>query len=1485
MATKIIGKVSIVPYGDWQENTTYPRLAVVGYQGGSYIAVVENTNITPTDTSSWKQIAAAGNGIASIEKISTVGLVDTYRITYTNGDHFDFTINNGATKTSELTNDSGFIDKDVNNLTNYLLKTDTGATIEITYDSSAYTVTANLKNSSGTVISTSTLQLPAGSSVVNASYDEEDYTITLTQRDGTEITLDLANSFNAKEDVDNKIDELNGNATEDQYPNAKITYEKVHELQEQGVLQEIQDQEIFLYDAANLPSKEIDILGNTIQNGTPTTSTPVDINIVTGDNTLVVVGKNLFDKNNVVDGKRFGSDGQYYNDSSFCASADYIVVKPNTTYKFNALEGGECLCTYDKDKQFISRTMTVGTTSKTTEVNACYARVAIYKTKKNIWQLEQGSTATPYEPYLGKSITLPLSSLELASVENVRDVLFHNVLENSYYNSSLTMGSYYKLSNIGKIASYSGETITTPYISTTGSLSTGATVYYQLSAPTYTEITDSTLIGKLNELEALSLLSGYNYIYSSATSPNANPYLNLVYIRDLNLVVDELQNIDNLLLNQSFIKNASGTMIHIEDGGNLPLKELDFEGQTSQSGTPTPDTPQDIHIVTGDNVVKVVGKNLTPPLNSTQNFNGLVIDVDNDGVTHITGTSSAAGNRTVSMNYLRLKAGTYTLSTNVVANSPIPANSFQVILKDVDSTQVIKISLWSTENKTVVLDRDYIIENWYIYTAKNMTYDFTISVQLEKNETKTTYEPYIAPTTQVIHLGSLELAKIGDYTDKLFKAVEGNSIYDSLDSTTKASLTSGSWYKQGNIKKHKISDLTWTFSTNYFFNALDDIVLETTSDVSFKGLCTAYSPTNSASYSNWASKPNYSIGVRTSTQGICIRDTDYTDATLFTNARGNEVFYYASKTPTYTEISSGNLIYELEQASQLLTYNGINNIFVAPSGTNKAPSLNLVYRQNIQDIVNKKIEEVKVDGVALPVVDHSVDIVGIGALQNEASALLDQIPVKQVSGDLINVQDSSNLSLKEIDVFGNATQATNLLTYKCVGNETGIDYYFVYDSTNYQFTMPEVTSSDFLTFNIDTKKLYKGTTEITTTTASTGTLITLSTTPNPDYPQDIHVVTGDNTLKVVGKNLFDLNAIPDYKQSMISYTTTSTGIKIKSTLTYGGVTFGVGDFEKIKGKTFTIKMTSSDIDKVSSSSFILYDKDNYASTVETLSSALGNDGEVTVTIPSTSTKNRVGFRFYLASATANQEYTINNIQVEIGSTATTYEPYTSQSITLPLGNLELAKIGDYQDKLFKAIEGDSVYDSLDSTTKGTLTSGAWYKQGNIKKVTFTGASEEGWYKLNNCFTITNSIISDIIKSNASKVFIICDQYNGITTRYRDSVIDLSICKTITGSSDVQISIKNTAYSTATEFSASLVNSPITVYYVINTPTYTQITDTTLISDLNNAEKLATYRNVTNMWIEPSGSNAQASELIIYRQDLQTLTDKIEALEARVALIE
>lgn len=88
--------------------------SVVGPQGpAATIAVGDTTTLQPgnnaTVTNSGTSGAAVfnfgiphgatgatGNGIASISKTGSAGLVDTYRILYTSGEHFDFTVTNGA---------------------------------------------------------------------------------------------------------------------------------------------------------------------------------------------------------------------------------------------------------------------------------------------------------------------------------------------------------------------------------------------------------------------------------------------------------------------------------------------------------------------------------------------------------------------------------------------------------------------------------------------------------------------------------------------------------------------------------------------------------------------------------------------------------------------------------------------------------------------------------------------------------------------------------------------------------------------------------------------------------------------------------------------------------------------------------------------------------------------------------------------------------------------------------------------------------------------------------------------------------------------------------------------------------------------------------------------------------------------------------------------------------------------------------------------
>lgn len=116
----------------------------------------------------------------------------------------------------------------------------------------------------------------------------------------------------------------------------------------------------------------------------------------------------------------------------------------------------------------------------------------------------------------------------------------------------------YEIHNWGKIASYNGETINTEWISSTGSLSTGATVYYKLNEPkllVYTEAQQTIL----NQLSDIELYNGNNHIYTSNT---VKPILKFLYY-DVSEIDDDVYVLDkNENLIAVFDKDDEDTMIN-----------------------------------------------------------------------------------------------------------------------------------------------------------------------------------------------------------------------------------------------------------------------------------------------------------------------------------------------------------------------------------------------------------------------------------------------------------------------------------------------------------------------------------------------------------------------------------------------------------------------------------------------------------------------------------------------------------------------------------------------------------------------------------------------------------------------------------------------------------------------------------------------------------------------------------------------------------
>ena len=95
-------------------------------------------------------------------------------------------------KKDDLPDTSNFITREVDNLINYTISAGVGSNLSLSIDPSTYVMTLSLKNASGAVLDTKTVDLPLETMVVNASYNNSTKQITLTLQNGTTTSFSVA---------------------------------------------------------------------------------------------------------------------------------------------------------------------------------------------------------------------------------------------------------------------------------------------------------------------------------------------------------------------------------------------------------------------------------------------------------------------------------------------------------------------------------------------------------------------------------------------------------------------------------------------------------------------------------------------------------------------------------------------------------------------------------------------------------------------------------------------------------------------------------------------------------------------------------------------------------------------------------------------------------------------------------------------------------------------------------------------------------------------------------------------------------------------------------------------------------------------------------------------------------------------------------------------------------------------------------------------
>lgn len=327
--------------------------------------------------------------------------------------------------------------------------------------------------------------------------------------------------------------------------------------------------------------------------------------------------------------------------------------------------------------------------------------------------------------------------------------------------------------------------------------------------------------------------------------------------------------------------------------------------------------------------------------------------------------------------------------------------------------------------------------------------------------------------------------------------------------------------------------------------------------------------------------------------------------------------------------------------------------------------------------------------------------------------------------------------------------------------------------------------------------------------------------PNPDYPQDIQVLTGDSTVKITGKNLLDPSSLNPlvfegkinnhyYYDAKLSYIVEA-------------------------GKTYTISLNVDKVDVVPYMFTVLIGPKNTGmptGEITSIRNITTVGGRVSITFTPTQEQiERAGGGMlyiriprYLTPTTSN--YKLSNIQLELSNQATDYEEFKGQSYVIPFGDTYLAAIGDYADEPVKV-------------------DGTWYIRRAIGKVVFDGTETWGSSSVTGGYAFYCSSITDYSRSNNIPI---SDYFIGETNvAGAGSVHEGHIAFASSSITSNRLYVKyNAFFADLAAFQTWLSAHPATVYYLLATPTDEEIADQDLIDQLEALAGALGYDGVTNI---------------------------------------
>lgn len=303
-------------------------------------------------------------------------------------------------------------------------------------------------------------------------------------------------------------------------------------------------------------------------------------------------------------------------------------------------------------------------------------------------------------------------------------------------NTTAAGGYYFAVFKVCDTSDYEGQTITLK-TNMTSSSTNPAKAYIGLSAA------DGT-----NRVARASLSASGSCSYTIEQDTNRPCVIVALYSTDSGTPV--------------FGEYVDYTDLQIEVGSTATSYEPFVGGQPS----PSPDYPQQIQTVTGEQTVTVTGKNLLNAVPyATPIQQGVKVTITNTNTIHIDGTSTQTYVNLTRMFSTNLPAGTYTMSIN--KELPFRVNLSTILSGggSLDrSIQAGETSVTFTTSETTTGMRIFMSTG-----GAGIVFDETFTVQLVSgNAADYDFEPY-SSANYPISLGSLELCKLGTYQDYIYK--------------------------------------------------------------------------------------------------------------------------------------------------------------------------------------------------------------------------------------------------------------------------------------------------------------------------------------------------------------------------------------------------------------------------------------------------------------------------------------------------------------------------------------------------------------------------------------------------------------------------------------------------------------------------------------------------------------------------------------------